>query len=645
MKRLFVLLISLLVAATAVARPPLRLPAADRIVAIGDLHGDLGATRRALRLAGAIDVADCWIGGELVVVQTGDQLDRGDDEPEVLDLLDRLQTEAAAAGGAVVVLNGNHELMNVKGRLDYATDDGLADYAAYAPARIATGDTLLENAPEGGVGRRAAFRPGGPEAARLAERNEIQIVGDDLFVHGGVTARHLDYGLDAINADVAAWMRGESPRMDWMHTSASPTWCRLYSRAESDSGRAELAHVLDGLDVKRMIVGHTIQEGGVTAQYEERVWCVDVGMAEHYGGPVEVLEICGDETRVLREPWVVRAQRDTVGFATRQADMTAVIAAALEAEDLDEPPRFEQPFVGAILPHDDYLYTGRTVVHTLDGLQAKRWVILGVCHACRREGVRDRLIFEDADAWDIGGERVRVARMLRHLLRQELGEFAYIDEDQHAREHSVEALVPWLRQARSDAAFVPVLVPGMSHDRMAEVAEAFGKALADICYEEQWTPGVDVGVLISADAVHYGCEGWGTRTYAPFGCGETGHAAGVTQDMGICVDALSGPVTPESAWSFADAVWDETDPTYPYLITWCGVYSIPFGLLTLDAWMDAGGRAALSGELLRYGNSLGDGRLGADVGSLGVTAPNTLGHWVGYPALGYVHPGPLEPQD
>ena len=32
-----------------------RFPAARRIVAIGDLHGDLDATRRALRLAGAID--------------------------------------------------------------------------------------------------------------------------------------------------------------------------------------------------------------------------------------------------------------------------------------------------------------------------------------------------------------------------------------------------------------------------------------------------------------------------------------------------------------------------------------------------------------------------------------------------------------
>ena len=643
MKRLIVLLV-LLLALPAVARPPLRLPAPERIVAIGDLHGDFDATRRALRLAGAIDDADRWIGGELMVVQTGDQLDRGDGEPEILDLLERLQVEAAAAGGAVIVLNGNHELMNVKGRLVCTTPGGLADYAAYAPAHITAGDTLLENAPPEKIGRLAAFRPGGPLARRLADRNEIQIVGDNLFVHGGVAMRHVEYGPDRINDEVAAWMRGEGPRIDWMHKRVSPTWSRLFSQAECDSGHAELAEVLDALGVERMLVGHTIQEGGIGARYDGRVWCLDVGMSAHYGGPIEVLEIRGDETRVLREPWAVRAQRDTVGFATRVEDMAAVTAAALSAEGLEAPDTsapdtYAPPFVGAILPHDDHLYTGRTVVHALDGLRARRWVILGVCHACRREGVRDRLIFESADAWDVGGERVRVSRILRHELLSALGDDAIIDDDRHAAEHSVEALIPWLRQARPDAAFVPILVPGLSRERMKEVAEIFGRALAEICYEERWTPGEDVGVLISADAVHYGCAGWGDRPYDPFGCDEAGHAAAIAQDLRICNDCLSGELSPDSAWCFANEVWDESTPEYPYQVTWCGVYSIPFGLLALDAWMDAAERPAPVGRLLRYGDSASDGRLPLGGTRLGVTAPSDLHHWVGYAAVEYVEEG------
>src|SRR5436309_2323981 len=49
-------------------------PAPERLVAIGDLHGDLDHTRRVLRLAGAVDDHDRWIGGRLVLVQTGDEV-------------------------------------------------------------------------------------------------------------------------------------------------------------------------------------------------------------------------------------------------------------------------------------------------------------------------------------------------------------------------------------------------------------------------------------------------------------------------------------------------------------------------------------------------------------------------------------------
>src|SRR4051794_30279189 len=84
--------------------PSFQLPAAERIIAIGDLHGDVSALRAALRLGGAIDDGGRWIGKKLVVVQTGDQLDRGDDEPQILELFARLRGEAEAAGGAVHVL-------------------------------------------------------------------------------------------------------------------------------------------------------------------------------------------------------------------------------------------------------------------------------------------------------------------------------------------------------------------------------------------------------------------------------------------------------------------------------------------------------------------------------------------------------------
>ncbi|PNG99167.1 hypothetical protein TSOC_015060, partial [Tetrabaena socialis] len=55
-----------------------------------------------------------WAGGDSVLVQLGDVVDRGDDSLALLGLLERLRAQARAAGGDVVCLLGNHELMNVQ---------------------------------------------------------------------------------------------------------------------------------------------------------------------------------------------------------------------------------------------------------------------------------------------------------------------------------------------------------------------------------------------------------------------------------------------------------------------------------------------------------------------------------------------------
>jgi hypothetical protein len=105
-----------------------RVPMPERVIAIGDLHGDLAATKRALALGGLMNEAGRWIGGKSVLVQTGDLLDRGDDEQAIVDLFERLEVEAKREGGAVYVLNGNHELMNAALDFRYVTSGGFRDF-------------------------------------------------------------------------------------------------------------------------------------------------------------------------------------------------------------------------------------------------------------------------------------------------------------------------------------------------------------------------------------------------------------------------------------------------------------------------------------------------------------------------------------
>jgi hypothetical protein len=288
------LLVSLLVlGAAACATAP------RRIVAFGDVHGDLSATRRALRLAGAIDDHDRWIGGHLVVVQTGDQLDRGGDEQAILDLFERLRGEARKAGGAFNPLLGNHEIMNVSGDLRYVTKEGFADFVGAAPMNPA--DSALQSFPPEARPRMAAFLPGRPYALLLSNWDVIHVEGDNVFVHGGILPSHVAYGIDKINEEARAWLRGEQAFPAILDGSDSPEWLRLYSQSPDSAACAELAGVLKEMGAHRLVMGHTVQKNGISSACDGLAWRIDVGMSAVYGGPVEVLEIVGDSVRVLRE--------------------------------------------------------------------------------------------------------------------------------------------------------------------------------------------------------------------------------------------------------------------------------------------------------------------------------------------------------
>ena len=253
---------------------------AGRIVAIGDLHGDLDATRRALRLASAITPDDHWSGGKLTLVQTGDTLDRGDQDREVIDLIERLRAEASRAGGAFIALSGNHEIMNVAGDLRYVSHTSAAAFEQ---------------------GRAQAFAPGAAYALRLAGWPVIAQVGESVFVHGGVLPHHVRYGIERLNRETAAWMRGAAPQPALLTQEDAPIWTRVYSTPSMPADCVQLAQALNALGAKRMVVGHTPQPQGISSACDERVFRIDTGMSHFYGGPVQVLEISGEQVRVLSE--------------------------------------------------------------------------------------------------------------------------------------------------------------------------------------------------------------------------------------------------------------------------------------------------------------------------------------------------------
>lgn len=272
----------------------------SRLVAIGDLHGDFASTRAAFRLVGAVDESDKWVGGSLIVVQTGDQLDRGDQEREILEFLDRIALEAQAQGGKVWVLNGNHEIMNAMGDYRYVTPAGFLAFDDVEPK--ASG---ADRYPTRQKSRAAAFLPGGGEALRLAKRPIVVQVRDTIFVHGGVRPPHVDYGFDRLNRETTAWLRGESalvPRL--LADVEGPIWTRIYGDSTLDAQScAVLAEALKKAKARRMVVGHTVQERGVSSACNDQVFRIDVGLSDYYGGTdIQALELLPEGHRVLKAP-------------------------------------------------------------------------------------------------------------------------------------------------------------------------------------------------------------------------------------------------------------------------------------------------------------------------------------------------------
>src|SRR5207244_8414652 len=103
--------------------------AANSVVAIGDVHGDFDYVVTILQKAGLIDEQHHWTGGKTTFVQVGDLLDRGPKPRDVMDLMMSLEKEAPKAGGRVVGLLGNHEMMNIMGDLRYVTPVNYSSFA------------------------------------------------------------------------------------------------------------------------------------------------------------------------------------------------------------------------------------------------------------------------------------------------------------------------------------------------------------------------------------------------------------------------------------------------------------------------------------------------------------------------------------
>ncbi len=207
----------------AAAGPP------ESLVAIGDVHGDFDDFAALLQHIGLIDKQNHWTGGKTTLVQVGDILDRGPKPREVMDLLMALEKEAGQAGGRVVSLLGNHEMMNIMGDLRYVTPVNYASfsdsnsekrqksaYEAYAKWREKHPELIAELSqpmelteaewmarhPLGYVEQREALSPKGEYGKWLRGHNALAEIGGEIFLHGGIHPDLARMKVDALNSRI-----------------------------------------------------------------------------------------------------------------------------------------------------------------------------------------------------------------------------------------------------------------------------------------------------------------------------------------------------------------------------------------------------------------------------------------------------------
>ena len=326
----------------------------ERIVAVGDVHGDYGQFVEVLRTAGVIDRKNKWTGGKTHLVQTGDVPHRGPDSRKAMDLLVRLEKQAKKAGGFVHALIANHEAMNVYGDLRYVHPGEYKAFRAMSSGEVrdayykAHVERLQSNpSPEGPPAFNASYRerwerqfplgyfehrrqfaPNGKYGRWIRNHNAIIKINDILFLHGGLGPDYVALTIPEINNRV----RGELEEFSKLSGGIvidpeGPLWYRGLAQHDQESEEPHLQALLNQHGARRIVMGHTIVAQAVMPRFGGRAIFIDVGMSAFYGGPAACLLIEGGQLFAMH-----RGKKLPLPTTDSQPDLLAYLkkAAALD---------------------------------------------------------------------------------------------------------------------------------------------------------------------------------------------------------------------------------------------------------------------------------------------------------------------------
>jgi len=271
--------------------------APEKLFVTSDIEGNFNAFYSMLIGNKVMDKNYNWTFGKGQLVICGDMVDRGNNAWPCLWLLYRLEQEAEKAGGKVHYILGNHDIMNLYADLRYVKERyiKLAKLLSKKDDEKKAWLELLSDANE--------------IVKWIASKNTIEKIGDDLYLHGGISEEVVDADLtiDKINEAVRRNIRnnlthypGDDSLDNLIFSRLGPLWYRGlvidYKQHYKKIDEKSLDEILKFYNAKKIIIGHTIVDDKISSDYNGKVIRVDIKHIEEekFTGKSEALLIEGN---------------------------------------------------------------------------------------------------------------------------------------------------------------------------------------------------------------------------------------------------------------------------------------------------------------------------------------------------------------
>ncbi|KAG8213293.1 Metallo-dependent phosphatase-like protein [Butyriboletus roseoflavus] len=298
-----------------------------RIIAVGDIHGDLFNAGRVLQMAGVVDEDGNWSGNVDVFVQTGDIIDRGDDTIELFQWMEDLREQAHGMGGEMISILGNHEWMNAIGEYIYVYPTEIETFGSISARQKAVttgwlGSTWSSNYTTAArlplhslLGPPNTDYP--PEKGSMYARANAGPLSHAAFsfVHGGLSPAYPSLqpypsAINNLSATLLRRLRSRSPQPPphpphaypglpvgttreeaRLYGADGPLWYRGWAEEAESKACAQVDKVLEKTGTRRMVMGHTPHLQNIVARCGGKVLIIDTGISHAYGGALSALSI------------------------------------------------------------------------------------------------------------------------------------------------------------------------------------------------------------------------------------------------------------------------------------------------------------------------------------------------------------------